>query len=468
MCGLVGILNKDNHLSSNKVLAKSMLELLAVDTIRGVDSTGLALVPFAVKENIRLIKKTVPGWDFADMRGVRGAAELGPYELYMGHNRAATKGGVSVDNAHPFWMNEGDAIKELVFMHNGTVYNKHALPSGDNYNTDSEAICASFAQIGVEETVSKINGSFSFVWWNVEDRTLNFLRNSERPMHLAYDKNARHLFFASELDMIKLALHRNTMTIGKCLLPQPGDWWCFDINDVTKPLFKKKVKMYEAPKTSSTWYGKPGGVWDPKAGKYVYDDGGTRDQKNLPTVTGTGTTTTYQTGGNKKKNADLYKEFKEWSGKEVEMMVVDVDSHGRHGHTMLDGCMLSDPYLNCRIYMRQASDLYGPEDNIRAKVVGVCPDPYNPGDVILVLDSNNFTLTTGKVSPGEFIDFEVEGPDGRIPVSHWDKLTAKGCAMCTGNLHLKDHKYIGWTPDNQPLCPGCSKEVFGGNAVLVQ
>ena len=95
------------------------------------------------------------------------------------HCRAATIGKVTVDNAHPF------ECDHIIGMHNGTISSN--FEGKNKYDTDSEALYQVIAKKGIKEAISLLkHGSpaYALVWLDQQENTLNFLRNSMRPLHV--------------------------------------------------------------------------------------------------------------------------------------------------------------------------------------------------------------------------------------------------------------------------------------------
>src|SRR3546814_3056993 len=97
--------------------------------------------------------------------------------MLFGHNRAATKGAVNQENAHPF--NHGD----IVGCHNGTLYNVTNLDDHKDFKVDSENIFYDMSRNGAKATIAKLQGAFALCWYDESNRTVNLVRNSQRPMY---------------------------------------------------------------------------------------------------------------------------------------------------------------------------------------------------------------------------------------------------------------------------------------------
>jgi hypothetical protein len=115
-------------------------------------------------------------------------------------------GAVKDHTAHPF--TEGD----ITLVHNGTLNNKWNLPKGSQYSVDSQAICAALNTHSPAEIVKLMKGAWSLVWWDARDKTLNFLRNDERPMHFLSSEKDGYCLFGSEALMLKWLAVRNGLS----------------------------------------------------------------------------------------------------------------------------------------------------------------------------------------------------------------------------------------------------------------
>lgn len=207
MCGHVGIAGKLEFKDEATVK-----RLLIYDYFRGPDSTGIAVINKEGNE-AKIVKIASHPLDLFDMTKFKAALSGYQSSVFMGHNRAATKGVVNTINAHPY------EFDHIIGAHNGTLsastFAKLNDKLGEKFEVDSQAIFACIAKFGIAETVALFQESvegkqcpdaWALVWFDLKEGTLNFLRNKERPFWYAYSKEFDHLFWASEWPMIDAAL----------------------------------------------------------------------------------------------------------------------------------------------------------------------------------------------------------------------------------------------------------------------
>ena len=200
MCGIVG--RAGPLLAADERMFKV---LLLLDWFRGQDSTGVASV--TKKGSVTTLKVAddpiilMQHQDYETI--VAGVSDA----IWIGHNRASTVGASVRANAHPF------TCGNITGVHNGTL-TKESLSAlrrnlEETYETDSETIFAHMDLLGVEKTLRYLEGAWALVWYNSKDKTLNMLRNTERPLYTCEYKRKhtenRVLTWASEYRMITAA-----------------------------------------------------------------------------------------------------------------------------------------------------------------------------------------------------------------------------------------------------------------------
>lgn len=210
--------------------------LLILDSLRGDDSTGVAVVPRIGETKI--------------------AKELGsPFELFgtkkftkamsginraiIGHNRFATSGGVSRATAHPF------DFDTLVGAHNGTLKNKHRLEDASSFSVDSENLFHHIEKKGLRDALDVVDGAWALVWWDKLNETLNFLRNKERPFYMAPTEDLKTIFWASERWMLEVAASRNGIKLEGVHATEEDIHYSFDVSSAGV-ISKPKVVLQKA------------------------------------------------------------------------------------------------------------------------------------------------------------------------------------------------------------------------------
>jgi asparagine synthetase B (glutamine-hydrolysing) len=203
MCGIVGIVTTSFLSEKEKTALKWMSYF---DYVRGTHSTGYIWGKTNGASGF-IKKKGAPEelWrdeiaaEYMDTDGVFKGSD---YNFLVGHNRAATRGAITTKNAHPFLVNN------IIGVHNGTVnYGLHHLPDSTSFEVDSEAIFNAISKgWTVEEIENALTLSYTFVWHDADNNTLNLVRNANRPLWLCMNKTKTTMLFASESWMIYGAL----------------------------------------------------------------------------------------------------------------------------------------------------------------------------------------------------------------------------------------------------------------------
>lgn len=226
MCGLVGI-------SSNNLVHKDkqfFSNLLYIDQLRGEHSTGVLGVN---KKGVPSVyKRALKAADFLQLKG-HSAVCLHADHLLMGHNRYATVGAKDDNNAHPF------THGAITLAHNGTLKNKYAVNSDKRtFDTDSETIAYALSCENYLEVLERLEGAYALTWFDEEDGTINFARNSERELYLGFVGN--DLVWASEREMLQLVAGHMKKTLKDVELLPVGEHRMYELGKIQEGFFSSK------------------------------------------------------------------------------------------------------------------------------------------------------------------------------------------------------------------------------------
>lgn len=242
MCGIVGVVSQTSV--GSKVRQDWFNQALYTDALRGWDSTGIFTVSRG--QEVDIFKRAVMAQDFMSMKPYGSLSDRhSANKFIVGHNRKATKGGITNQSAHPF------EYGNIVMVHNGTLVNHRSLPKGNTFDVDSEALTYAVNDLGAEEAFERADGAFACVWYDRSDDTINMIRNDERPLTYAYVNDG--LLFASEKLMLMWLADRNDIKINNLIDLPEGEIHKFHVNKVHSPEVKKVNIL---PTFEANWYGR--------------------------------------------------------------------------------------------------------------------------------------------------------------------------------------------------------------------
>jgi asparagine synthase (glutamine-hydrolysing) len=162
MCGILGLINKDNISNSIRIDFENALKSL---THRGPDNQDI----YANKN------------------------------IIIGHTRLSI---LNLDSSanQPFISKK----KDIVLTFNGEIYNYEELRKELNYtfitkNSDTETLLACYEIWGIEKTLQKINGMFAFVIHDFKKNETHLVRDRLGKKPLYYTLHEDSLFFSSEI-----------------------------------------------------------------------------------------------------------------------------------------------------------------------------------------------------------------------------------------------------------------------------
>lgn len=245
MCGIVGVVNGKKDRRVNSKLPNYLRDAIIADSVRGADSTGIFQCSKDTKKaRVWWHKKAVSGVEFVeDATTTSLLRDVDDTAFTVAHNRAATRGEVTDDNAHPF-----EAFSEagdwLMGVHNGTLTGWDTAADAKEYKVDSAWAMAQIAEKGVDAFKTFV-GAYTFVWYgDREGESINMIRNYARPMFVAYVKGENRMLFASEYMMMVWLAQRNELSLEEEIIElDPGYLYSFSLEN-PREFTKKQVQTY--------------------------------------------------------------------------------------------------------------------------------------------------------------------------------------------------------------------------------
>ena len=240
MCGIVGIISKQTNGFRHKD-TDLFKQMLYADALRGFDSTGI----FGVNKygNLKMIKAAKDAGEFIKTKafGDFKTDMLMKYRIVVGHNRAATKGATTDDNAYPF------IEKNICLIHNGTI-NRHKELA--NTEVDSHAICHAIAENGHMATLPKIDGAYALIWYDADTKNLHIARNDQRPLWLVQTPEADYI--ASEPAMLIWLIQRVHGIVAKAVYFGVDDIYTYNVDSLDKGYTTETKPKKALPVVAST------------------------------------------------------------------------------------------------------------------------------------------------------------------------------------------------------------------------
>lgn len=459
MCGIVGGVNLPA-----KVGQDFITQALYVDALRGWDSTGLVAIR---KGRAEYYKRAIQAADFIRTRAFQRLVS-GEAEAFIGHNRAATVGSVTDETAHPF------VHGHIIGVHNGTLDWgwKQAFKDGDKFAVDSDALIYNISQEGVKKTVAKAEGAFAIVYYDMKARTLNIIRNKERPMYyglLNYKGDDRWIF-GSEAGLLEWIGER-----------------C-DSNDPPKDIWELKeghLLSFDLEKAGAA----PATEKMAVAGRSTYSQAPFRGEQYR---SNNWNSTKNTTGNTTRPKVTLMPHERNIFSKQgidpqkaVEFWPTTWTAYGGNSiQGVLRGAMCDSPYIEVLVYNIAENEvdmnrIYSAtpvtirvKPNLRDKRIPA--DKLEAGQLEMILGAS--TLNVVDEFPDVIVGQETDdkpfinalpdhssskflGPKGNILSRvEFDNLTREGCCCCSDNIiYGVDRVY--WTVDSQPLCEECHVEL---------
>lgn len=508
MCGIIGVASTEG-MKNRSSRVQFMKMGLDIDSWRGWESTGLALVTQGSNDAPIVYKRALNGRDFIQLHQVdKYLSDIEKYAVAIGHNRAATTGrGNIVDhNAHPF------QYGRITLVHNGHIRNTHDLKgavAGAQCQVDSAHVAFSMDANGELETLEQIDGGYVLVWWNSDAGTLNIARNTERPLHMAFAEKENTFYWASELTEL-LHLLKDVQIdeeIG-ILYPKAWNWYKFNLKNLRE---FEKIPFVKSQGRHSQNMGSSGragvgavadttihqGPWtdeDIEAWEAQYGENLSSTIHRDRTTTSTTSKASEeieeirQTVANQRlkdaKLSGIPTSKKRIARAKVELRKLGIDYNSLRNCKPISWCKYKnqanlgsvlaqtkrDGFLIEVLQVRNEQFLdFQKAGNLLVDCVNVRNGPNNDIRVIGTVSPRmkdylerfkaRNEARTEKPSMGS-IERDCDGPNGtKISMARFLELTDKGCVNCQRDITPKDGNSVIWVGrDEAPVCPDCASD----------
>lgn len=428
MCGIWGIIPGQTTVGLN---VRKFIESCAIaGTVRGDHGTGIMMLG---KNGVHeIIKGAEDGIDLLTYKQASKAIYEAPSDVwaYVGHNRAATRGPIDDDSAHPF--RHGN----ITLVHNGFISNAEWLPgtvtSKDKNRVDSDLLCQSINDVGYEKAIDRAYGAYALCWHDQRDNALRMLRNSQRPMHMMR-LACGGIVFASEGDMLWWVAGR--ANLGRTEVRELSVDTLLTITSDRKCVGEKiEAKSYY---------------------NYNYNYTGPRAAEGAKSTTAT---TVVPLG---KKRGGVLSSLGMNTQSVLEFEIYRIEPHHGHQNKYFGVCMnldkgASDELHNAIMYSAPHA-LLEIGSSIYVRPVGITKKS-NRGTHTLIVRTRS-APTAEEQGPAEAEDEKYIGPRGvLLAPGDWLREVAIGCTECRGKITIEDAPEVKWIfNETSPICPKCAE-----------
>ena len=470
MCGLVGVagFTQQGHM-------KMFRDMLLFDVKRGWDSTGVIAVPSNISDK-PIVEKVLGGpsnlWDVgkSDVFSIVGTTKV-LFDACIGHNRWATKGAVSTENAHPF------KFGDIIGAHNGSLDSWDELENGKEFEVDSKAIYNHINLKGIKDLWSKLDGAAALTWWDAKNRTFNFIRNEKRPLYFATSNSGKCIMWASEAWMIQVSASLHKISLDKRAdekgveLPEiyqikPHVYHSYSVKGTGVELVKKETlekKPFQAYKNVTNVVTSTGGMNRNVTYNNVGFKGGV-NSLNFGWAMGYEKCNKSWVG----TIAKLTGTFKSYQGTSQEVVGAILTTHDNKRIQVLPANEVQMSLWKDRVTNKVSNG------KVREMYFKLTERPrqrvFKDGTVIIRVGHSGVALNSTVFSPkkegvtvengGEVAEKKYLYDGGYITADQWDEIQAGDkftmvCVWCGDTLEKEDHEEIKWFDKSTGCCPSC-------------
>lgn len=466
MCGIVGYVQTAAVSTDvDDQYRQALAELLYIDSLRGMDSTGVACIPKDRRFKPFLLKRAVPGFAFVDLPEYEQVSQMQSNPgIFIGHNRAATRGSVNEENAHPF------VADHITLVHNGSILNAWSIDSGLKHldkgsAVDSCHIAHAIAKNGADKVLPNIDGPAALVWHDSKENSMNIALTEGRSIRWIFDIHGT-CWFASEREMLWAVLVRNKIEPkdpkqGFIMMPEYSHFkW--ELGDVTAEM-PGKLTRNTFPAFVPLWK-KNQLAWEHRRREDNLKGGAALGEAKTGTISRNiwaGSTDSGTTGNetikpqepvSKRAVAKVDKKLESFgllSGDKITVQRLSY-TKSRGDSSLIDiACIWPDKKI--KVLLPDCPQSYWDRSfNSKYEVI-----VYNILQELLPKEGRHQPCLYAKPVQHKIKDL-VQGPGGvLIPKGEFVDLAKNGCNFCYKPVLVLDHEYLEWA-NGAPLCLQCS------------